>query len=175
MLVLLVLSFPHRQPREVSHALPLCMPPPCFKKAEQTKGKQESFFFFFFKNSLATLGPSCGTQNLRCIMRDPFAVAHRLSCGTWAPQHTGSVVRAHQPSCSAACGVLFLWPGVGATSPAVQGGPSTTGPPGRSPKRGELWCQPQLWLQPVTMSRVTSGKWTSPFEGLSFPRLLNEE
>ena len=34
--------FSHRQPREASHALPLFLPPPCFKKAEQTKGKQES-------------------------------------------------------------------------------------------------------------------------------------
>ena len=167
--MLLVLSFlPQTAQGGLSCFAPF-LPPPCFKKAEQTKGKQESFKK---KNYLATLGLNCDTQNLHRIMWDLFVVAHKLSCcATWAPKHMGSVVVAHQPSCSAACGVLFSWPGEEPTSPALQGGRSTTGPPGRSPKRGELWCQPQLWLQPATMSHVTSGKWISPFEGLSFPHL----
>ena len=60
------------------------------------------------KNYLATLGLNCDTETLHCILRDLFIVAHKRSCcGTWATQHMGSVVVARQPSCSAACGILF--------------------------------------------------------------------
>lgn len=40
--------------------------------------------------------------------------------------------------CSKACGMLVPWPGTELTSPALQGGFVTTGPPGKSqPVRGE--------------------------------------
>ena len=63
-----------------------------------------------------------------------FVAAHRLSsCGSRAPKHLGSVVKAHGLSCSEACGILVPPRGIKlSTSPALQGGFLTTGPPEKS-------------------------------------------
>ena len=45
-------------------------------------------------------------------------------------RRAGSVVVAHGPSCSAACGIF---PGLESVSPALAGGFSTTAPPGKPP------------------------------------------
>ena len=47
-------------------------------------------------------------------------------------QHTGSVVAVCGLSCSTAYGILVPWPGIEPSSPALQGGFLTTGPPGKS-------------------------------------------
>lgn len=81
-------------------------------------------------------------------------------CKYGSGKHTGSVVVCTNLAVLQHVGPYFLarrW----TTSSALQGGRQPL-PLGRSPKRGELWCQPQLWLQPATMSHVTSGKWISP-------------
>ena len=52
------------------------------------------------------------------------------SCGTWALESPGPVVR--RPSCSAACGILVPRPGIKPTSPALPGGFLTTAPIGKS-------------------------------------------
>ena len=44
----------------------------------------------------------------------------------------GLVVVAFRLSCSVACGILVLWPGIESASPALVGGFLTTGPPGES-------------------------------------------
>ena len=54
------------------------------------------------------------------------------SCGTWAPEHVGSVVVVCGLSCPAACGILVPRPGIEPTSSALEGGVLTTGPPGKS-------------------------------------------
>ena len=46
-----------------------------------------------------------------------------------APEHLGSEVAVRGLSCSAACGILVPWPGIKPTSPALQAGFLTTGPP----------------------------------------------
>ena len=55
------------------------------------------------------------------------------SCGAWALECAGSVVAARGLSCSAACGILLLRPGIEPVSPALEGRFLTTGPPGKSP------------------------------------------
>ena len=55
-----------------------------------------------------------------------------FSCGTQAPEYTGSVVAAHGFSCPTACGVLVPQPGLGPAPPALEGGPLATGPPEKS-------------------------------------------
>ena len=56
------------------------------------------------------------------------------SCGTWAPEHAGagSLVVARGRSCPVACVILVPQPGIEPTSPALEGGFLTTGPPGKS-------------------------------------------
>ena len=79
-----------------------------------------------------------------------FVVVHGFSlpsCGVRAPGHMGSVVCsmralslrrassvvvAHGLSCPAACGILVPRLGIEPTSPALEGGFFTTGPPGKS-------------------------------------------
>ena len=90
---------------------------------------------------MAALGLSCSTQHL-LLCRTGFClvVARGLSsCGAQAPEHTGSVVAVHglsscrvQAQLPHTCGILVLRPGIEATSPALEGGFSTTGPPGKS-------------------------------------------
>ena len=94
-------------------------------------------FFFFFKYLFiyfAALGLSCGTQDLS------------LLCAGF------SLVAARGLSCPAACGILVPQPGMEPTSPALEGGFLTTGPPEKS-----------LLLNP---NERVSGTWT-----LTHPKL----
>ena len=105
-----------------------------------------SFSQFFFKQKvffslyiiyLAASGLSWGTQHLHCVKS--FVVVHRLSsCGVWAPKCMGSVLAVLEHSCSVACGILFPRPGIEPTSPALQGGFWTIGPPRKSHQN--TWC-----------------------------------
>ena len=62
-----------------------------------------------------------------------LVLAHGVfCCGTWAPEHMGSVVAVHGLSCPVACGILVPQPGIKPASPALEGGFLTTGPPGKS-------------------------------------------
>ena len=54
------------------------------------------------------------------------------SCGTWAPEHTGSVVVASGLIAPMACEISVSQPGIKSTSPALAGGSSTTGLSGKS-------------------------------------------
>ena len=63
-----------------------------------------------------------------------IAVSQLLSCGTQAPECSGSVVATHQLSCPMACGILVPQPEMEPTSPALEGGFLTTGLPGKSPR-----------------------------------------
>lgn len=64
-----------------------------------------------------------------------FLVAQRLpSCGMWVSEGIGSGVASCRPSCSTAHGILVTQTGIRHVSPALQGGLSTTGPLGKSPK-----------------------------------------
>ena len=63
------------------------------------------------------------------------------SCGTQALGHVGAVVCGTQVhpivvacglSCPTACGILVPGPGLEPASPALEGGFSSTGPPGKS-------------------------------------------
>ena len=72
------------------------------------------FFLFFKLINLAMLGLSCSTWDLSL-------------------QSTGfSPVVTHELGCSAACKILVPGPGIEPTSPALQSGFLTTGPPGKS-------------------------------------------
>ena len=64
-----------------------------------------------------------------------------LSCVMWDPLLccVGSVVAAHGLSCSAACSILVLQPGIKPASPALQSEFLTTGPPGTSLNNSLLW------------------------------------
>ena len=63
-----------------------------------------------------------------------FLAASGLSCGMWdlLLQRTGSVVAVLGPSCPTVYGILVPQPGLEPVSPALEGGFSTTGPPGKS-------------------------------------------
>ena len=77
--------------------------------------------FTFF---LAALGLHCGTQVLRCNMQASLAVEQGLSSyAVWALWSRCGL------SCPAACGILVPPPRIEPTSPALEGGFSTTGPP----------------------------------------------
>ena len=60
---------------------------------------------------------------------------------------TGSTVVARGLSCSAACGILVSRPGIEPSSPALEGGLSTTGLPGKSPRleQDQLFPSVQSW------------------------------
>ena len=75
----------------------------------------------FLKNIyLAVLSLSCGMWDLSWWRMDS-------SCGT-----PGSVVGGRRFSCSAACGILVLWPRIKPASSVLQGGFLTTRPPVKS-------------------------------------------
>lgn len=59
-------------------------------------------------------GSSCAMWELPLRQTDS-------SCGTRAPEHVDLWLWVHQPSCSAACGILLPQPGVEPTSLALQG------------------------------------------------------
>ena len=70
-----------------------------------------------------------------------LVVARRLPCcGTWVPECMGSVVAACGLSCPAPCGILVPRPGIEPMSPALEGGLSTTGPPGKSKIYSSINC-----------------------------------
>ena len=54
------------------------------------------------------------------------------SCGTWAPEHTGSVVAASRFIAPMAREILVSQPGIKSTSPVLEGGSLNTGPSGKS-------------------------------------------
>ena len=60
------------------------------------------------------------------------------SCGARALEHVGSVVAACGLSCPATCRILVPRPRIEPTSPALEGGFLTTGPPGKSPQQALL-------------------------------------
>ena len=74
---------------------------------------------------------SCSAQGPEYV-GSVVAVGGLPSCGTWALESAGSVVVAHRLSCPVACGILVPRPGIEPTSPALEGGVLTTGPPGKS-------------------------------------------
>ena len=46
------------------------------------------FSFLVFLYLFGSVGLSCGSQDLHCILQDLFVEVHRLSsCGTQAPEH----------------------------------------------------------------------------------------
>ena len=78
---------------------------------------------FFYIIYLAVVGPGV-------LQAASFLAAHRrLSCGSWIPERESSVVVVCGLSCSTALGILVPRPGIKPTSPALQSGFLTTGPP----------------------------------------------
>jgi len=96
---------------------------------------------------LTASGLTCSTWDLRCVVQNLIIRAQGLSgsgehapgwagfcsCSTWTLEYTGSVVVAHELSCSVARGILVPQPGMKPVSPALQGTFLTTGPPGKPP------------------------------------------
>ena len=81
---------------------------------------------------LAVPGLGCGTQDLGCIWWD-LSLQGMGSVVEWRePQSAGSVIAACRLSCYMACGILVPWLGLEPMAPALPGGFSTTGPPGKS-------------------------------------------
>ena len=69
-------------------------------------GQKSLWHVFLLFIYLAVSGLSCGTRDLS-LWGAGFS-----SCGTRAPEHTGSVVAVRQLSCPAACGILVPRPGI---------------------------------------------------------------
>ena len=62
-----------------------------------------------------------------------LAVAHKIfHCGTWAVEHTSSVVMVWGFSFPVACKILVPWPGIELMSPPLESRFLTTGPPVKS-------------------------------------------
>ena len=118
-------SLNHWSVREVPRSFSVCFF--CFFKKQR--------FFFFF---LAVLGlrfcarafSSCGKRGPRFItVHGPLTIVASL-IGSTGSRRKGSVVVAHGPSCSAACGI-FPDQGSNPCSLALAGRFSTTAPPGK--------------------------------------------
>ena len=88
-----------------------------------------------------------------------IAVSQLLSCGTQAPECSGSVVATHQLSCPMACGILVPQPGIKSEAPALEGGFLTPEPPEKSssglftlclllpvPEPGALWLKTESFF-----------------------------
>ena len=60
-------------------------------------------------------------------------------CGARAPEHVGSAVVVSGLNCPVACGILVPRRGIEPMSPALEGGFSTTGPPGKSRVWNSKW------------------------------------
>ena len=104
------------------------------------------FLYFYFFGCIASSLRHTGSS-LRHA--GPFGAACRLlpscgvrvfwffflfsSCGVQAPGCVGSVVVVHRLSRLTACRILVPQPGIEPTSPALEGGFFTSGPPGKSP------------------------------------------
>ena len=83
--------------------------------------------FWLAGSSLWCMGFSCcEAQALECV-GSVCAVCRLSGRSSWA-----SLVVVHGLSCPTACGILVPRPGIEPTSPALEGGFSTTGPPGKS-------------------------------------------
>ena len=96
-------------------------------------------FYFLIFICLAVSVPSCGAQDLYRIMQDLLLLCTRslvVAYGIRSAQ--ASVVAVNRLSRSTECRVLVPRPGIEPTSPALQGGFLTTGPPGKSLKPGVL-------------------------------------
>ena len=106
---------------------------------KKVKKCMDRFFFFKLVNLfLAVLDlhfcarafSSCGKRGpLFIAVRGPLTITASL-VGSTGSRRAGSVVVAHGPSCSAACGDLPR-PGLEPVSPALAGRFSTTAPPGK--------------------------------------------
>ena len=82
---------------------------------------------------MAASGLSCGMWDLCCGTPAPERVGS-VVCSTRAVslRLVSSVVVVHWLNCPVACGILVPRPGIEPTSPALEGGFFTTGPPGKS-------------------------------------------
>ena len=78
---------------------------------------------FFSHNSILVVLFGSGECEMGCF----WGAVLGLHCGMWA-----SVVAVCGLSCPTAHGILVPQPGIEPTSPALEGGFLTTGPPGRS-------------------------------------------
>ena len=121
--------------------------------------------FFFFKDSeierksfylfiylwlcwvfVSVRGPSPAVtsgrhSSLRCT---DLSLSRRLLLRSTGSRRAGSVIVAHRPSCSAACGILPDQ-GLEPVSPALAGRFSTTAPPGKPPHN---------WILSVIFSEI---------------------
>ena len=88
------------------------------------------FIYFYFLAASGLRVQRAGSSLWHVVS---FIAAHGLlsSCGARAPRHTGSVVVACGLSCPTSRGILVSWPGIKPTSPALEGGFFTSGPPGK--------------------------------------------
>ena len=89
-------------------------------------------------------------------LRWVFVACSLLSCATWAPESSGSVVAECGLSCPAECGVLVPQSGVGLTSPALESRFLTTGPPEKCPKDTHLKYTVQWILKYIYTSVITT-------------------
>ena len=76
---------------------------------------------------LSLVAASGGHSSSRCA---GLSLSRPLLLWSTGSRRTGSVIVAHGPSCSAACGILPR-PGLEPASPALAGRLSTTAPPGK--------------------------------------------
>ena len=83
--------------------------------------------FWLAGSSLWCMGFSCCEAQALEHVGSIYAVHSLSSCSSWA-----SLIVVHGPSCPTACGILGPRPGIEPTSPVLEGGFSTTGPPGKS-------------------------------------------
>ena len=91
---------------------------------------QSTFFLTYFPAP----GLSCGTRDIHCAVLASVAAACRLSLivARGLQSMRASVVGAHRLSCSEACEILVLRPGIKPSSPALQAGLLTSGPSRKS-------------------------------------------
>lgn len=97
--------------------------------------KRKNLFFtciiFLFKKMLSQTGllPWCvGLSSCSAQMSEHRAQSSQAQY----LQRPGPSTKAWSPSCPAACGIPVLWPGIEPTFPTLEGGLSTTEPPGKS-------------------------------------------
>ena len=81
--------------------------------------------------------------------------------------HTGfSLVVTHGLSCPVVCGIFVPWPGIKPSSPALEGGFLTTGPPGKSPGLSSLHSQISYrsWVEFTRHIYIHDFIWNSSLE-----------
>ena len=91
---------------------------------------------FVSVRGLSLVVASGGRSSSRCV---GLSLSQPLLLRSTGSRHAGSVIVAHGPSCSAACGNLPR-PGLEPASPALAGRFSTTAPPGK-PDMDILICR----------------------------------